>query len=121
MKKTFKITALILAVLFVLCGCGATVEEASVPTMAEAEQASEVRLTFMGCGDNITYVGNVREAKEKATESGRTYNFKHTYENVLPKIKNADIAFINQETVMAGEGYPIKYYPTFNSPQDLGY
>ncbi|MBQ7953652.1 MAG: CapA family protein, partial [Clostridia bacterium] len=22
---------------------------------------------------------------------------------------------------MAGEGYPIKYYPTFNSPQDLGY
>lgn len=121
MKKTFRILALILAVLFALCGCGANVEEQSSPVMSEVEEDSEIRLTFMGCGDNITYVGNVREAQENAIEGGRKHNFKPTYEYVLPKVENADIAFINQETVMAGEGYPVTYYPTFNSPQDLGY
>lgn len=121
MKKTFKLLALILAVLFALCGCGEKVEEQSVPAMAKVEENSEIRLTFMGCGDNITYVGNVIEARENAVSGGREHNFKPTYENVLPKIENADIAFINQETVMAGEGYPSSYYPTFNSPQDLGY
>ena len=121
MKKTFKILALILAVLFALCGCGATVEEASVPTMAEVEKNKEIWLTFMGCGDNITYEGNLAQAKENAVDGGRTYNFKPTYDNVLSKIQNADIAFINQETVMAGDGYPISCYPTFNSPQDLGH
>ncbi len=121
MKKSFKLLALILAVLFTLCGCGANVEQQSVPAMAEVEQNKEIRLTFMGCGDNITYVGNVIEAQENAIDGGRTHNFKPTYEYVLSKIEGADIAFINQETVMAGEGYPIRYYPTFNSPQDLGY
>ncbi len=121
MKKTFRLIALILSVLIMLCGCGTNVNEQSVPTMAEVEKNSEIRITFMGCGDNITYVGNVLEAQENAIDGGRTYNFKPTYENVLSKIEAADISFINQETVMAGEGYPIKYYPTFNSPQDLGY
>lgn len=121
MKKSFKIISLLLAVLFAVCGCGEKVEEQSVPAMAKVEQKSEVRLTFMGCGDNITYVGNVIEARENAVSGGREHNFKPTYEYVLPKIENADIAFINQETVMAGDGYPITYYPTFNSPQDLGY
>lgn len=121
MKKSFKLLALILAVLFTLCGCGANVEQQSVPAMAEVEQNKEIRLTFMGCGDNITYEGNLAQARENATDGGRTYNFKPTYDNVLSKIQNADISFINQETVMAGDGYPISCYPTFNSPQDLGY
>ena len=36
-------------------------------------------------------------------------------------MSSADIAFINQETLMCGEGYAFSYYPYFNSPQDLGH
>jgi poly-gamma-glutamate synthesis protein (capsule biosynthesis protein) len=36
-------------------------------------------------------------------------------------IKNADISFINQETLMCGEGFDFSYYPMFNGPQDMGY
>lgn len=79
------------------------------------------RVSFVGCGDNIIYLGNTRDAKSLAISGGRTYNFKPMYENVADIIAEADIAFINQETVMAGEGYAISYYPMFNSPQDLGY
>lgn len=120
MKNTVKILALILSTLFIICGCGANVDEQAVTTMTEVEQNQEIRITFMGCGDNITYEGNLADAMANAIDGGRTYNFKPTYENVLYKIQNADIAFINQETVMAGVGYPISCYPAFNSPQDLG-
>lgn len=122
MKNTVKILTLLLSVLLILCGCSTAVEqEIAVPTATQETPTSEVRITFMGCGDNITYEGNLAQARENAVDGGRTYNFKPTYENVLSKIQNADIAFINQETVMAGDGYPISCYPTFNSPQDLGY
>lgn len=79
------------------------------------------RVSFMGCGDNIIYYGNVRDAKSLATESGRAHNFKPMFEHISHMIEEADIAFINQETVMAGDGYAISYYPFFNSPRDLGY
>lgn len=121
MKKTFKLLALILSALVMLCGCGQPAQQTITPEVAEVQHDTVKRLTFMGCGDNITYVGNVMEARENAVDGGREHNFKPTYEYVLPKIESADIAFINQETVMCGEGYPISYYPTFNSPQDLGY
>ena len=42
------------------------------------------------------------------------------YSHIAPHIASADIAFINQETVMAGEGYANSGWPTFNSPQQLG-
>ncbi len=79
------------------------------------------RVSFMGCGDNIIYYGNVRDAKSLAVEGARAYNFKPMFEKVAHMIEEADIAFINQETLMAGEGYAISYYPHFNSPRDLGY
>ena len=79
------------------------------------------RVSFIGCGDNIIYAGNIKDARAAALPGGRAYNFKPMYAKVADRIAAADIAFINQETVMAGEGYDISYYPMFNSPQELGY
>lgn len=78
-------------------------------------------LSFVGCGDNIVYYGNVRDAKAAAVPGGRTYNFKPAYSDVADYIASADLAYINQETLMCGEGYDLSYYPMFNGPQDLGY
>lgn len=121
MKKIFRLLAIILSVMVMICGCGTDTEQPVPAVTGNVQQDVEKRLTFIGCGDNITYVGNVLEAQENAVEGGREHNFKPTYEYILPKIESADIAFINQETVMCGEGYPISYYPMFNSPQGLGY
>ena len=82
--------------------------------------APETRLSFLGCGDNIVYYGNVREAAASAYAGGREYNFAPTYQFVADMVRNADISFINQETLMCGEGYEFSYYPTFNGPQDMG-
>jgi len=40
---------------------------------------------------------------------------------VAAMIAEADISFINQETLMCGDGYAFSYYPRFNGPQDLGH
>lgn len=90
---------------------------------SETENENPVISTasFIGAGDNIIYYGNVRDAASLAYSGGRQYNFKPMYEEVSDLISSADIAYINQETVMCGDGWELSYYPMFNSPQDLGY
>ena len=78
-------------------------------------------VSFVGAGDNIVYYGNVRDAASCAVDGGRKYNFAPVYDSVKDKIQSADIAFINQETLMCGDGYAFSYYPRFNGPQDMGY
>ena len=95
-----------------------------IDTEAPETQKPEPVVTsasFIGAGDNIIYYGNVREAASLAYSGGRTYNFKPMYSEVADYIAAADLAYINQETVMCGDGWELSYYPTFNSPQDLGY
>lgn len=99
-----------------------TTEQTPEPTESEAPPApvyEPARVSFIGCGDNIIYYGNVREAAGKAT-SGRKYGFAYSYEHVAPLISGADVAFINQETLMCGDGYELSYYPHFNSPREVG-
>ncbi|MBQ8208630.1 MAG: CapA family protein [Clostridia bacterium] len=126
---------LLLAAMLLICGCSGSVYDPTLSPKAidtEAKHAGlevsipepyppDVTLTFAGCGDNIMYNGNFRDAKSVALEGGRKYNFAPIYENIKPIIENADIAFINQETPLAGEEYGYDDYPYFNSPQDLAY
>ena len=100
----------------------ATALPATETVPAESAKAPERRVvSFIGAGDNIVYYGNVRDAASLAEKDGRKYNFKPTYSSVSDMISAADIAFINQETLMCGDGYAFSYYPTFNGPQDMVY
>ncbi len=85
----------------------------------EEVKITEKKLSFIGVGDNIIY--GTKQARLDAIEGGRELNYKSYYKGVSDIIANTDIAFINQETLMCGEGYSLSYYPMFNSPQDLGY
>ncbi|MBE6679393.1 MAG: CapA family protein [Ruminococcaceae bacterium] len=77
-------------------------------------------LSFIAAGDNMVYYGNVRDAARNAKGTDAAYDFKPSYTTVKPLVEAHDIAFINQETLMCGEGYDLSYYPRFNSPQELG-
>lgn len=81
----------------------------------------EIRLSFVAAGDNVIHPNIYMEAERRAVDGGRAYNFKPIYEDVAELISEADIAFINQETLTAGESYGYSGYPRFNSPQDLAY
>lgn len=100
---------------------GEVTEETKDSVTAPVPVEPEKRTTFLAAGDNIIYYGTVRDAQSMAVKGGRKYNFKPIYSNVADMIKNADVSFINQETLMCGEGYELTWYPQFNSPQELGH
>ncbi|MDD4774149.1 MAG: CapA family protein [Eubacteriales bacterium] len=98
--------------------------ESNIEDTGEASETSETsetkRISFLAAGDNIVYRGNVGEAAKYALPGGRKYNFSHQYSVIAHLIAGADIAFVNQETLMA-DGYEFSYYPRFNGPQDMGH
>ena len=129
LKKSFILILVVLCLFLTSCARESDVTltptENSIDTtphvITDEPSANIEIVSFLGVGDNIVYYGTVRDAQSKAVSGGRKYNFKPIYSNVADLIKNADISFINQETLMCGEGYNFTYYPTFNGPQDMGY
>ncbi len=76
-------------------------------------------ITFLATGDNLIHPNIYTEAGKRGT-ADKPYDFLPMYTDVAEQIAAVDFAFINQETLMAGEGYGYSGYPTFNSPQQLG-
>jgi poly-gamma-glutamate synthesis protein (capsule biosynthesis protein) len=140
MKKPVLCTLLSIILLFCSCRSLAVTDEpesvlppATFPettttapettTVPETTAAPEpVVLTFAAVGDNLIHNNIFKEAGEiaAAKNEGREYDFTPFYEPIALDIRNADIAFINQETLLAGESYGYTGYPMFNSPQELG-
>ncbi|NLK40190.1 MAG: CapA family protein [Clostridiales bacterium] len=90
------------------------------PELDNVPPLKEKRISFLAAGDNLIHDGIFHDAKRRATANSYEYNFAPIYEDVADLIKNADIAFINQETPMGGAELGYSGYPNFNSPQDLG-
>lgn len=78
------------------------------------------RFSFIGAGDNMSYYGNLRDAKKNAEGTDLGYDYRPSYTDIKEIVAAYDLAFINQETLMCGDGYAYSDYPRFNSPQQLG-
>ena len=69
-------------------------------------------LTIVAAGDNLYHAVMIGE--------GENGNYETAYTEIQDLIGKADIAFINQETLLAGKDFGFSGYPQFNSPQELG-
>ncbi|MDR1240029.1 MAG: CapA family protein [Treponema sp.] len=72
-------------------------------------------LTLLAAGDNLLHEFMIRRDGKT-----RAYSFDEYYGEIKPLIEAADIAFINQETLLAGEAFGFSGYPQFNTPQEAG-
>ena len=96
--------------------------ETVTPTEAETEPPTEAeeRLHFAAVGDNLIHKAVYRTAENHA-ENGKDYDFHYCYQAVEDTIKKADLAFINQETVICNGEFEISGSNlNFNSPNELG-
>ncbi len=50
----------------------------------------------------------------------KSFDFLETFQYIKPYIKQHDLAFYNQETILGGTEFGISGYPRFNSPQEFG-
>lgn len=132
MKKIILLFLCLVCIVITSCAYGDDIpfadEASGLETLATENQQQTIdkieysKISFLGAGDNIVYYGTVRDAQKNASVSGdRVYNFKPIYSEVASLIESADVSFINQETLMCGDGYEFSYYPCFNGPQDMGY
>lgn len=53
-------------------------------------------------------------------QAGEDGDYETAYEVIRPLVEKADIALINQETLLAGKNFGFSGYPSFNTPQKLG-
>lgn len=91
----------------------ADVSETEAPTAPQ--QPSVLRM--LSVGDNLIHDGIYEQAQKRGTNGA--YDFSFCYERVKSTVEAADIATINQETIVA-KSYAPSGYPLFNSPQELG-
>jgi poly-gamma-glutamate synthesis protein (capsule biosynthesis protein) len=76
-------------------------------------------LNLVAVGDNLIHIQIINSSAVQV-EGTRTYDFTPIYQYIKEDIEEADIAFINQETLFAGTEFGLSGYPRFNSPVELG-
>ena len=74
------------------------------------------QLSLLAVGDNLIHIQVI---KSGINEDG-SYNYDHLYENIREDIMAADVAVINQETILGGDDFKYSGYPNFNSPFEVG-
>jgi poly-gamma-glutamate synthesis protein (capsule biosynthesis protein) len=109
--KNEKIIFLLLA--FFIFSCHSEPKSNSLKADKNTKQ-TYYSINFIAAGDNLFH-----ESLLNSQYKNGVYDFSPIYTEVKTIIQNADLAFINQETPMAGEGFGYSGYPAFNSPQSL--
>lgn len=111
-----KIISASLVFLMLLAGCSNSSQPKEEKKKAQKEVKDTV-VSFMGVGDNLIHETIYQQADRASGEFGDgKYDFTEMYANMKKDIKAADIAFINQETILGGDARGISGYPIFNTP-----
>ena len=81
----------------------------------ETQEKEPESMQIVMVGDMLMHDKIIASGKK---EDG-TYNFDHLFTHVAEFISAADLAIVNQETMMGGPSYGYTGYPSFNSPYAL--
>ena len=96
-----------------------------------SSQPQETRISFLACPDNIIHPSVYYDAIRKAAQAdgvtpvytslaSRKYDFADMYEYVADTIADADISYVNVETLIGGNSNGSSGYPMFNTPEQAG-
>ena len=119
------LAVVIIAVFFLTSSCvgsvptGGDVSESSAESSVEESSEEELQPTsarMISFGDNLAHSSIIAEASERAGGDG--YDFSGAYTHIRELVQLADIATLNQETVLAKDRKP-SGYPLFNTPQQM--
>lgn len=92
-----------------------TTETTTETTVPQPEYST---VSFAAVGDNLIHSSIYKQANARA--GGEGYDFAYAYENIVKTIRSADVAVINQETLICNDVFEPSTYPMFNSPTALG-
>lgn len=117
------ITAVIVVIAFAVSGHITKNFDKEKPTAQTTSEsttqpvtAASSKVTLVAVGDNLIH-NTLIDAGQK--EDG-TADYSSFYENIKQYISAADIAIINQETMLGGSEFDYAGYPCFNTPWEVG-
>lgn len=118
------ITAVLVVVVFAISGHITKNMDTVEPTaqVSETESTTEPvtqatsKVTLVAVGDNLIH--NTLIDAGKGSDGGLDYT--SFYANIKKDISSADIAVINQETMLGGAEFEYSGYPQFNTPWEVG-
>ena len=129
-KKTFKaIFSLIVLLVFIFIGYKVTnklldtKEETKPKTLKpEKPKVEDYRISLVAVGDALIHNGVYMDADtyKKGADGYEAYDFKKMFTYIKDMIKDYDLKFYNQETVIGGKNLGLSNYPCFNSPDEIG-
>lgn len=136
MKKIVS-AMLIAGILCSLSGCTKTELSSSYPIESSVDLPSSVPLdsessepepepepeprsvSLLCAGDNLLHMNIVRQAKARGGDDPDGYDFRPAYARTAAMIAEADLAILNQETIITDKFEPSNY-PMFCSPEAAG-
>ncbi len=81
----------------------------------QTKEIEEKSISLVMVGDSLINDNIYLDAK---TDSG--YDFKPYLKLIKERIKDYDLKYYNQETILGGSTLGVSSYPAFNSPQEVG-
>ncbi|MDR2481681.1 MAG: CapA family protein [Spirochaetaceae bacterium] len=100
---------LIYAAAFIFFAC-------ATENVSRAGSWRDTVITMVGTGDNLIH----KELIDYAGLGNDKFNFDQCYSQIRNVVKASDVAFVNQETMIAGKEFRYSGYPLFNGPSAVG-
>lgn len=115
------IAAVIVVSTLAITGNVAKHKDNTTPTVTqeavvESTKPQNAKVTMVAVGDNLIH--NTLISAGEQDDGSRDYS--SFYEEIKPYISSADIACINQETMLGGSDFEYSGYPMFNTPWEVG-
>ena len=118
-KKKNKIVIIVLLLLVAIAGFHYGYNKLSSSNnkieVKEEEKPKEYSASLVMVGDLL-----VHDRLYNAMKTSNGYDFKPALTYIKDIVKEYDIAYYNQETILGGEEIGLSSYPSFNSPYEVG-
>ena len=93
------------------------IEAWDAPEASEAiESEADTTIEIVMVGDMLMH----ERVMESGLQEDGSYDFSHLFGQMGDKIASADLAMVNQETILGGTELGLTGYPSFNSPYEVG-
>lgn len=97
-------------------------EEKKKEEVKKEPKVENYKASLFAVGDALIHNGVYIDANtyKKGADGHYIYDFSPMFTDIADIVKDYDLAFYNQETVIGGKNLGLSNYPCFNSPDEIG-